>query len=117
MANAAPLHLAPAAATASAAFVLSANRIKVADMTPEELARILSKDDASRLRSSLDALDDKELELFSLLGQGYSSSQIHSEFGFRPKQLKELKLRIRKKLGLKSDMAVARLAARKASDA
>ena len=81
-------------------------------MTPDQLARILSKANEHRLGSELDALDERELELFSILAQGYAPNQIHSEFGIDQRQLKMLKQRVRKKLRLKSDVEMLLLAAK-----
>ena len=64
--------------------------------------------------SALDALNNRELELFSILSQGYSTRQIHSEFGIAPAELQKLKEAIQKKLGLKSDVQLIQAAARHA---
>ena len=60
----------------------------------------------------MDSLDEREVEVLSLLGQGYSASQIHSEFGFDPKELKNIKQQIRAKLRLRDDVALLQFAAK-----
>jgi DNA-binding CsgD family transcriptional regulator len=78
-------------------------------MTPEQLALLLAQDNA-RLNSAFDVLDERELELFSILAQGYSSCQIRSEFGIAPQETRALKKRIMKKLKLKSESELLQLA-------
>ncbi len=81
-------------------------------MTREQLAQFLSRENETGPISALDRLDERELEVFSILGQGYSTNQIHSEFGFAPEALRAIKQRIRAKLGIKDDAALLRVAAR-----
>jgi DNA-binding NarL/FixJ family response regulator len=77
-------------------------------MKPEELNRLLAKDTAGSFKSDLDVLDERELEVFSILAQGYSGSQIQSQFGIAPPELKQIKQRIQKKLGLKDEIQLLR---------
>jgi len=79
-------------------------------MTPEQLAQILSQSKEGELRSPLDVLDEPELEVFSLLAQGYSRGQIHSEFGIAPEQLKKLKQSMKTKLKLRSEVELLQFA-------
>jgi len=81
-------------------------------MTPEQLKQLLAGGKVDAIKSDLDILDDRELEVFSILSQGYSNSQIDSQFGIDPKQLKQIKARIQKKLGLKNEVQMLQLAAK-----
>jgi DNA-binding CsgD family transcriptional regulator len=78
-------------------------------MSPEQLARLLANEKHS---SPLDALNERELEVFSLIGQGYTAGQMDSEFGIAPPRLKATKLAIQKKLGLKNEVQLLQFAAR-----
>src|SRR5690348_16419912 len=80
------------------------------EMTPEQLARLSAKENEPAHRSELDVLDNRELELFSILGQGCSRAQIQAEFGFSPAELRALRKRMQVKLGLKSDAQLDRFA-------
>jgi DNA-binding CsgD family transcriptional regulator len=80
-------------------------------MTPEELARILSPENKA-LTSGLDVLSDRELEVFSMLGQGYSVRQIVSEFGIGLEELLAAKRSIQQKLRLKTEVQLIRFAAK-----
>jgi len=80
-------------------------------MTPEELARALAQNTAA-FQSGLDVLNDRELEVFSILSQGYSVGQIQAEFGIVPRELKRLKTAIQKKLGFKTEVQLLQAAAR-----
>jgi DNA-binding CsgD family transcriptional regulator len=82
-------------------------------MTPQQLQQLLSGEKVNALKSDLDMLDERELEVFSILSQGYSNSQIDSQFGIPPKQLKEIKERIQKKLGLKNEVQLLQLAVKR----
>jgi DNA-binding CsgD family transcriptional regulator len=78
-------------------------------MTPEQLARALAMKPPGG-ESSLEALDDREMEVFSILSQGYSSGQIESEFHIKPGELKRLKGSIQRKLGLKNEVQLLQAA-------
>ncbi len=80
-------------------------------MTREQLERLLAQQVQSGRDSRLDTLSESELEVFSLLSEGYSGSQIHSLFAIDPERLSVLKRGIREKLGLKNDAQLLRLAA------
>jgi DNA-binding CsgD family transcriptional regulator len=80
-------------------------------MTRDELARLLSSKHQPSLSSKLDVLDDRELELFSLIGQGYSGSRIEAMLGLDAQQLNAAKLSIRTKLKLKNELQLLRSAA------
>jgi DNA-binding CsgD family transcriptional regulator len=79
-------------------------------MTREELERLLVQQSKSGANSALDALNERELEVFSILGQGYSSRQIESEFGFNRVELAALKTAIQKKLNLKTEVQLLQFA-------
>jgi DNA-binding CsgD family transcriptional regulator len=81
-------------------------------MTPEELARLLSKENQPHLKSGLDSLSDRELEVFSILAQGYSSRQIVSEFGIGLEELQTAKKSIQTKLRLKDEVQLIQFAAK-----
>jgi DNA-binding CsgD family transcriptional regulator len=81
-------------------------------MTPEELARLLSKENQPHLKSGLDILSDRELEVFSILGQDYSSRQIVSEFGIGREELRTAKQSIQTKLRLKNEVQLIQFAAK-----
>ena len=83
-------------------------------MTREDLARLLSAQNQQGLASPLDVLNDRELELLSLMGQGYSSDRIQSLFGVDGPKLSALKQNIRSKLKLKNDLELLRAAAKHA---
>ena len=71
-------------------------------MKREQLDQILA-DDAST-RSALDILNNREIEVFSLLSQGYSTHHICRELDITPDQLAALKFGIQSKLNLKSEI-------------
>lgn len=79
-------------------------------MSPEQLKELLARAPESSLSSELDVLDERELEVFSILGQGYSPSQVEAEIGVPPRELKVLKQRIQQKLGLRSEAELLRKA-------
>jgi len=80
-------------------------------MTQQQLARLLSSDSRGP-GSALDVLDDRELEIFSILSQGYSAGQIELELGMAASEVGALKRRVQKKLGLKSELQLLQAAAR-----
>jgi DNA-binding NarL/FixJ family response regulator len=76
-------------------------------MTKEQLARLLEKQAAP---SPFDALSEREVELFSILAQGYSPDQIEREFRIPKREQGEIKRRILTTLGLKTDAELMRFA-------
>jgi DNA-binding NarL/FixJ family response regulator len=78
-------------------------------MTHEQLAEIL-KD--SEINSELDLLNEREIELFSLLSQGTPSHLITVEMGIQADELAGFKTNIRNKLGLKNDIQLLQFAAK-----
>jgi len=81
-------------------------------MTREQLAQFLSQDNSKVPSSPLDVLDERELEVFSILSQGYSASQIESQFGIGADELKAIQKSLRNKLKLKDDVQLIRYAAK-----
>ena len=77
-------------------------------MTREQLAQLLSSEDHAHLASGVDVLNEPELEVFSMLSQGYTAKQIEDQFGMHPKRIAELKQSMQKKLGLKNDLELLR---------
>jgi len=80
-------------------------------MTREQLAQWLTQHDKCPRDSKFDTLNEVELEVFSILSQGYTAAQIHTQFGFAPARLSQLKRSLQKKLGLKNELQLLRLAA------
>ena len=78
-------------------------------MTQEQLAEILKDSESS---SELDHLNEREIELFSLLSQGTPSHLITMEMGMESEDLASLKAGIRKKLSLKNDIQLLQFAAK-----
>ena len=70
-------------------------------MTREQLAKILEAES-----NPLDVLSDKEMEVFSMLGQGYSSRNISEELALATEETQKLREKIRVKLKLKTDVQV-----------
>ena len=82
-------------------------------MKPEQLARLLdNSSNKAKLQSPLDVLDERELEIFSILSHGYTAGQIESEFGIKRSELKSAKDRIQGKLQLKNEVELIQCAAR-----
>jgi DNA-binding NarL/FixJ family response regulator len=71
-------------------------------MTREQLDQILADEDNTR--SALDILNNREVEVFSLLSQGYSSHHICRELDIGPEELGALKASIQSKLRLKNEI-------------
>ena len=79
-------------------------------MTQQQLQQLLSTSREAGLTSELDVLDERELEVFSMIGQGYTPSQMQEEIGVTPSELKALKRRLQSKLDLKDEVALVRKA-------
>jgi DNA-binding CsgD family transcriptional regulator len=79
-------------------------------MTRQELDRCLAQ---GKLEPpELKALNDRELELVSLMSQGNGGQQIAREMGLDPDQLIKLKARVQKKLGLRDEVELVQFAAK-----
>ena len=79
-------------------------------MSPDRLKQLLNQSPPASFTSELDVLTEPELEVFSTSRHGCSTSQIEAEIGVAPPELRDLKQRIRKKLGLKTEAEVVRKA-------
>lgn len=78
-------------------------------MTREQLTAILAEEE--RLSSSLDVLNDREVEIISLMGQGSNSAQICQELFVTRENLDAAKKEMRRKLKLKDEVALVQFAA------
>jgi DNA-binding NarL/FixJ family response regulator len=70
-------------------------------------ARPEAKDDAI-----LDLLTDRELQVFELIGQGFSTREISNQLHIDMKTVETYRLRIREKLNLESSSHLLKLAIR-----
>src|SRR5438067_10873398 len=77
-------------------------------MTREQLDQILADEDTTR--SALDILNNREIEVFSLLSQGYSTHHICGELDIAAEELGALKATIQSKLGLKNEIQLFQFA-------
>ena len=77
-------------------------------MTRAQLDQILANDEGTR--SALDILNNREIEVFSLLSQGYSTHHICRELDITPEQLAGLKFAIQSKLNLKNEIQLFQFA-------
>ena len=71
-------------------------------MTRAQLDQILTNEASTR--SALDILNNREVEVFSLLSQGYSAHHICLELDITPDELTSLKSGIQEKLNLKNEI-------------
>jgi DNA-binding NarL/FixJ family response regulator len=78
-------------------------------MTYEELQKMLNQN--TRTRHWTDLLNEREMETFSFLTIGFWPYQICEEMTITPRELKDLKAAIQKKLGLKSEIELLKLVA------
>jgi DNA-binding NarL/FixJ family response regulator len=77
-------------------------------MTRAQLDQILA--DEKNTRSALDILNNREIEVFSLLSQGYSSHHICRELDITTDQLAAVKFAIQSKLNLKNEIQLFQFA-------
>jgi DNA-binding NarL/FixJ family response regulator len=77
-------------------------------MTREQLAEYLESQPAS----PLDALDNREMEAFSIMARGGGTSLICREMNLSEEQAEELKASILRKLKLKDPVGLLQYAAR-----
>lgn len=77
-------------------------------MTRAQLDQILAAEDTTR--SELDVLNNREIEVFSLLSQGYSTHHMCRELEITPDQLAAYKLTIQSKLNLKNEIQLFQFA-------
>jgi DNA-binding NarL/FixJ family response regulator len=79
-------------------------------MSEEILMNYAMGDGASRSKTGIDALSDRELEVFMLLGEGKSTHEVADTLRISPKTVDVHKMNMRAKLGLEDGAAVTRLA-------
>ncbi len=79
-------------------------------MTRAQLEEILKNE--SPAAGLLDKLDNREMEIFSLISQGSNSSNICRELQITPEQLSAQKKQIQAKLKLKDDVQLIQFAAK-----
>jgi DNA-binding NarL/FixJ family response regulator len=77
-------------------------------MTREQLDQILAHE--NNTQSALDILNNREIEVFSLLSQGYSSPHICRELAIQPEELNAIKSVIQSKLNLKNEIQLFQFA-------
>jgi DNA-binding NarL/FixJ family response regulator len=77
-------------------------------MTRAQLDQLLANEASTR--SALDVLNNREVEVFSLLSQGYSSHHICRELEITTDQLAALKSTIQSKLNLKNEIQLFQFA-------
>jgi DNA-binding NarL/FixJ family response regulator len=78
-------------------------------MTREQLAQFLAADEKP---SQMDLLDNHEVELISLLSQGFNGTNICRELQITPEELASLKSSVRTRLNLQNDMELLQFAAK-----
>jgi DNA-binding CsgD family transcriptional regulator len=81
-------------------------------MTREQLDQLLTKAAAPKAASKLDVLNDRELELYSMMSQHYPTSQICTELAVTREELLVRKTELQKKLGLKDHVQLVQFIAR-----
>ena len=77
-------------------------------MTRAQLDQVLA--DETRTRSPLDVLNNREIEVFSLLSQGYSTHHMCRELDITVEQLAAHKSAIQSKLDLKNEIQLFQFA-------
>jgi DNA-binding NarL/FixJ family response regulator len=82
-------------------------------MTRAQLDEFLSRDAAGQ--SSLDVLDEREMEVISMMSQGSNSSHICRELNLEPEGLAALKKELMGKLRLKNEVQLIQFAAKQRS--
>lgn len=73
-------------------------------MTREQLNQLFAQEKPAAKPSKLDALDDRDLELYSMMSQHYPTSQICAELAITREELIVRKTELQKKLGLKDQV-------------
>lgn len=80
---------------------------------PEVLARLAERMVGRRQTSgSVDALSDRELEVFRRMGEGHATKRIATDLGVSMKTVQEYQARIKEKLGLADAAELMRAAVR-----
>lgn len=90
---------------------VAAGHLAVSDEVSEEIMMNYAMGESkSRSKSGVDALSDRELEVFMLLGEGKSTHEVAEALRISPKTVDVHKLNMRAKLGLEDGAAVTRWA-------
>ena len=79
------------------------------EISAEILSRMLGKSKGDAMRS-LDVLSDRELQVFSLVGEGFGTRQIAEQLGLDVKTVETYRTRIKEKLELKDASELLRQA-------
>lgn len=79
-------------------------------MTQEELARLLAME--RKTDSAMDSLEERELEVISLLAQGNGFKQSAQEMGLDLERFNALKESLMMKLKLKNDVQLVQFASK-----
>lgn len=72
------------------------------DVTSRMLLRFTSNNHSSDERMGHELLGDRELQVYTLIGEGHATSEIAEKLGLSPKTVQTHRERIRAKLGLKN---------------
>ena len=80
-------------------------------MSGELLHRLVGGGAKKLARSPVEALSDRELETFELIGRGLSTRQVAQRMHVSPKTVETYRARIKEKLGLNSFAEVIQRAA------
>ena len=67
-------------------------------------------DTGAKAKSGIEALSDRELEVFILLGEGKSTHEVAEALRISPKTVDVHKMNMRSKLGVEDGAAITRLA-------
>lgn len=90
---------------------VASGHISVSDAMAEEMMiNYALGETKARQRSGVEALSDRELEVFMMLGEGKSTPQVAEALRLSPKTVDVHKMNMRTKLGLEDGAAVTRMA-------
>jgi DNA-binding NarL/FixJ family response regulator len=90
---------------------VASGQLSVSESIAEEmLMNYALGDTKARDRTGVESLSDRELEVFMLLGEGSSTTQVADSLRISPKTVDVHKMNMRVKLGLEDGAAVTRMA-------
>lgn len=90
---------------------VASGQLSVSEAIAEEMMMNYALGDTkARDRTGVEALSDRELEVFMLLGEGNSTTQVADALRISPKTVDVHKMNMRVKLGLEDGAAVTRMA-------
>ncbi|MEZ5387263.1 MAG: response regulator transcription factor [Prosthecobacter sp.] len=90
---------------------VASGQLSVSEAIAEEMMMNYALGDAkARDRTGVESLSDRELEVFMLLGEGSSTTQVADALRISPKTVDVHKMNMRAKLGLEDGAAVTRMA-------